>query len=68
MWDWFEADANNNYAFSGTFMRLGFGQQKKSFDWQLDFAAPLMLGLPDDAIAPGNQGFTGRGRQLCRRK
>ncbi len=60
-WDWFEADANNDYAFSGTFMRLGFGQQKKSFDWQLDFAAPVMLGLPDDAIAPGNQGQLGGG-------
>jgi hypothetical protein len=61
VWDWFEGDANNGYSYSGHLIRLGFGQTGKRFDWQIDFAAPFLLGLPDDAVAPGNQGQLGLG-------
>lgn len=32
-----------------------------SFDWQVEFALPFLLGLPNDAIAPGAQGQLGFG-------
>ncbi len=62
MWDWFSAPpANNNYALSGNLLRLGLSQTKKNFDWQIEFAVPILLGLPDNAIAPGTPGQLGFG-------
>jgi hypothetical protein len=60
-WDWFDGDADGSYGYSGTILRLSLGQQKSTHDWQLELAAPLLLGLPDDAIAPGAQGQLGLG-------
>ncbi len=60
-WEWFEGNANNSYAFSGSIFRLSLGQQTKDWDWQFEMAAPLLLGLPDDAVAPGTQGQLGLG-------
>lgn len=55
MWDWFEGAGDNAYAFSGNLLRLGIGQQRPAWDWQVEFAAPLLLGLPDNALAPPPQ-------------
>lgn len=55
IWDWFEGAGNNTYAFSGNLLRLGLGQQRAAWDWQVELAAPLLLGLPDDALAPAPQ-------------
>ena len=60
-WDWFEADADNSYVYSGNLIRFGFSQTRKWLDWQIEFGAPVLLGLPDDAVAPGNQGQLGMG-------
>ena len=60
-WDWFQGSANNNYTFPGSIARLSLSQSSKVLDWQIDFAAPFLLGLPDDAIAPGAQGQLGFG-------
>jgi hypothetical protein len=60
-WDWFEGNANNDYAFSGSIFRLSLGRQTKNLDWQFEMATPLLLGLPDDAVAPGAQGQLGLG-------
>ncbi len=60
-WDWFQGNANNDYAFPGSIARLGLSQSGKTFDWQIELAAPFLLGLPDDAIAPGAQGQLGFG-------
>jgi hypothetical protein len=61
LWDWFDAQANDRYGFSGNIARLSLSQQNTNIDWQLEFAAPFLLGLPDDAIAPGAQGQLGLG-------
>ncbi len=61
VWDWFESTSNSNYAFQGSLLRLNLTQSKKLFDWQVELAAPLLLGLPNDAIAPGTQGQLGLG-------
>ncbi|MBI5281823.1 MAG: alginate export family protein [Candidatus Solibacter usitatus] len=61
MWDWFAGNANNDYAFSGNLFRLSFAQTLKKVDWQLELAAPVLLGLPKDAIAPAPQSQFGLG-------
>lgn len=60
-WDWFQGEANNQYTYLGSIFRLSLSQNKKNFDWQLEFALPFVLGLPDDAIAAGTQGQLGLG-------
>src|SRR5438105_1680727 len=60
-WDWFKASANNDYTYPGSILRLGFAESRPAFDWQVEFALPFLLGLPNDAIAPGAQGQLGFG-------
>lgn len=60
-WDWFQGSANNDYTFPGSIARLSLSQSSKAFDWQIEFAAPFLLKLPDDAIAAGAQGQLGLG-------
>jgi hypothetical protein len=60
-WGWFEGQANSDYAFSGSALRLTFGHQSEWLDWQLELEAPILLGLPGDAVAPGAQGQLGLG-------
>jgi hypothetical protein len=55
MWNWFDGSANDSYAFQGSIFRLSFSQTKEYFDWQIELAAPFLLGLPKDAIAPAPQ-------------
>ncbi|MFN8007502.1 MAG: alginate export family protein [Terriglobia bacterium] len=61
-WRWFKGDrADNTYAFSGNILRLALSQSRVPFDWQLEFALPFLLGLPENAISPGIQGQLGMG-------
>ena len=61
VWNWFEGNADESYAFSGNLARFGLSQAKRRYDWQIELAAPFLLGLPDDAIAAGSQGQLGLG-------
>ncbi|MBI4905856.1 MAG: hypothetical protein HY820_19640 [Acidobacteria bacterium] len=61
-WDWFEASTGtSNYAYSGNLLRLNLFEKRKGMDWGLDLAAPVLLGLPDNATAPAPQGALGLG-------
>ena len=60
-WDWFEGQADNIYGYSGSLLRVGISQEKKTFDWQIEMAAPILLGLPENAVASGPQGQMGLG-------
>jgi hypothetical protein len=62
-WDWFQGTpgTNNSYPYSGNLFRISFSQSLESIDWQLEFAVPFLLGLPDHAVAPGTQGQLGLG-------
>ena len=63
-WDWFAPDnaqSQNAYTFSGNIFRLGFSQAHESWDWNLEFAVPFILGLPASPIAAGVQGQLGQG-------
>jgi hypothetical protein len=60
-WSWFDAAADSDYAYSGSTIRIGIGQSRRSFDWLTEFEAPVLLGLPDSSIAPAPQGQLGLG-------
>lgn len=61
-WDWFQDPTYENaYAYPGTLMRLSFSQQRSAFDWDFELAAPLLLGLPNQAVAPAPAGQLGLG-------
>ena len=60
-WDWFGGSANNDYTYPGSILRVGLSESRKTFDWQLELALPFLLGLPNDAVAPGAQGQLGFG-------
>lgn len=61
-WDWFESNtAENNYNFGAATLRVSLSQQLEKFEWQVEAAAPLLIGLPDNAIAPAPQGQLGLG-------
>ncbi len=55
LWDYFQGNADNSYAFSGNTFKLSFAQSLKKIDWQLELEAPFLLGLPSSAIAPAPQ-------------
>lgn len=61
-WDWFEPTSGDpNYTFSGSLLRLSLSQTKENFSWNAEFAVPVLLHLPNSAVAPGVQGAMGAG-------
>src|SRR6185437_7092255 len=60
-WDWFQGSASNQYTFPGSIARIGLSESTRKLDWQIEFAAPFLLGLPGDAVAAGAQGQQGFG-------
>ena len=49
------------YVFPGTLIRLGFSQQRPDFDWKFEIAVPVLLDLPNTAVAAAPQGQLGFG-------
>jgi hypothetical protein len=60
-WNWFGDAPGSEYVYSGNLLRLGVSQQLRLLDWNIEFAAPILLGLPDDAVQPAPQGALGLG-------
>jgi hypothetical protein len=61
-WDWFTPNSGDPlYGFMGNQVRLNLTHSGKAFDWTLELATPILLGLPDNAIGPGAQGQLGLG-------
>src|SRR5260370_39319222 len=55
-WDWFQPTAgNNSYQDSGNIFRIGFSQNRDTWDWNAEFAVPFLLGLPSNATGTGSQ-------------
>jgi Alginate export len=61
VWNWFAGSGNNDYALSDSIFRLSFQQWRQRYDWNIELAAPVLLGLPRDSVAPGAQGQLGMG-------
>lgn len=60
-WDWFESPGDSSYGYSGSILRLSVGQKINRMEWMLELAAPVLLGMPDGAVAPAPQGQLGLG-------
>jgi hypothetical protein len=61
-WLWFTpASGDPGYTFNGTTVRFAFSQNRDAFDWIAEMEAPILLNLPDNAVAPGTQGQLGQG-------
>src|SRR2546425_5058059 len=45
----------------GNHLRLNFTRPGKKFDWTIELESPILLGLPDNAVAAGAQGQLGAG-------
>ena len=60
-WNWFEGTGNNAYALSDSIFRMSFQRSKETYDWNIELAAPVLLGLPRNAVVPGAQGQLGMG-------
>jgi hypothetical protein len=60
-WNWFGDNANGDYTYPGSLVRLGLVQSKEPFDWQVEIAAPLVFRLPPTAVMPTPQGQLGLG-------
>jgi hypothetical protein len=59
---WFETPGyEDSYTFGAAVLRLGLGQQKEKYDWQVEGEFPLLINLPEKAIAPAPQGQLGIG-------
>src|SRR5262250_103679 len=62
VWDWYETTAAEpQYTYFASLLKLSFSQERTKWDWQAEFAQPLLLGLPDHSIAPVPQGQLGLG-------
>ncbi len=48
-WNWFGADAGDDYAYTHLLLRAGLEQQRTRFGWRLEFSAPVVIGAPDNA-------------------
>ena len=60
-WDWFGSDPAGSYGFVGALLRVGLSQARPTTSWNIELAAPALLGLPNDAIAPAPRGQLGLG-------
>jgi hypothetical protein len=62
-WDWFDpAPAfKDSYTFGAAVLRLALSQQKENLEWQVEGMVPVLMGLPETAVAPAPQGQLGLG-------
>jgi hypothetical protein len=55
-WNWFApSSGDNHYVFSGSILRLGISQKRGNWNWNAEFALPMLLGLPANATGTGPQ-------------
>jgi hypothetical protein len=60
-WNWFPANGESTYGYSGTLIRMAVSRQRKAYDWSIELAAPVLLDLPNGAVEPAPQGQLGLG-------
>lgn len=46
VWNWFDSPTTDPYAYSGNIFRLNLQQTRSAWMWNLELAAPVLLGLP----------------------
>jgi Alginate export len=62
VWNWFRAaTGENQYTYSGSYLRLNLAKTSSAWDWDAEFALPFLLGLPTAATVAAPQGALGLG-------
>ena len=60
--DWYDSNAaDGSYNFGGIILRASLSRSNDKYDWQVEAAVPVLIGLPTAAIAPAPQGQLGLG-------
>ena len=60
-WDWFDGGDEGRYGFGAAHLRLGAARDVQRYGWRVEFASPVLFGLPTDAIRPAPAGQLGLG-------
>lgn len=61
-WSWFEhPGGDGSYTYAAALLRAAVSDQKPRLSWRVEVAVPLLVGLPDDAVAPPPGGQLGAG-------
>jgi len=60
-WDWFGDNGDGRYTYPASLIRLGLTASKRPYEWQVEFAAPVLLNLPTSAVMGSPQGQLGLG-------
>jgi hypothetical protein len=59
---WFDTPGfEDEYTYGAAVLRLSVGQQRDKFDWMVEGELPLLVNLPERAVAPAPQGQLGTG-------
>ena len=59
---WFETPGfEDHYTFGAAVLRLSLSQQKEKVDWLIEGEFPVLINLPERAVAPAPQGQLGLG-------
>jgi alginate export protein len=60
-WNWFGDTPNGEYTYSGSLLRFGLTESRKTLDWQVEFAVPALVDMPTTAVMPAPFGQLGLG-------
>jgi len=60
-WNWFGDTSNGDYTYSGSLLRFGLTESKRTIDWQVEFAVPALVDMPTRAVMPAPFGQLGLG-------
>lgn len=61
-WNWFDTTAAEpDYTFFAYLLRLSASQKLEKWEWQIEFAQPLLANLPEHSVAPAPEGQLGLG-------
>jgi len=62
VWNWFQpTTGENQYQYLGSLLQLNLAATSPKWDWDVDFAVPVLLGLPSHATDAAPQGALGLG-------
>ncbi len=56
-WDWFGDAENGTYTYPASLVRFGLGRSQEKREWQVEFSAPFLFGLPEQPIGAGPAGL-----------
>ena len=64
LWDWFDAGAAGEYTYAHALARVAAARATGRWQWRLEAAVPVLMGLPDDATLAAPAGQLGLGSTL----